>query len=148
MSRGYLLDTSVISLFAPSRTEFSAEFINWATEHVEQLFLSTIVVFELIRGIEGLRRAGGVARADRYQHWLNVTSMGFQQRLLSFDETAAAAAGRLADHAIAIGRHPGTADVLIAATAVANDLTLLTRNLKHFRPLGIDVVDPLERPST
>lgn len=71
--------------------------------------------------------------------------MGFQQRLLSFDESAAAAAGRLADNATAIGRHPGTADVLIAATAVANDLTLLTRNLKHFRPLGIDVVDPLEQ---
>lgn len=49
----------------------------------------------------------------------------------------------MSDTAFSRGRHPGVLDILIAATAQAHDLTLLTRNVRHFEPLGIEVVDPL-----
>ena len=48
----------------------------------------------------------------------------------------------MSEAAIAIGRHPGLADIIIAATARVHGLTVLTRNLKHFIPLGIDCLDP------
>lgn len=47
-----------------------------------------------------------------------------------------------------LGRHRsvlGLADVVIAATATAYKLVVLTDNVKHVSPLGVGVVDPLER---
>jgi len=41
------------------------------------------------------------------------------------------------------GRHPGFADVAIAALAKHADLVLLSCNLKHFEPLGVVCFDPL-----
>gem|GEM_PF-2305952 len=42
----------------------------------------------------------------------------------------------------ALGRPPGFADIVIAATAAHHRLTLLTRNVKHFEPLGVALHDP------
>ena len=47
-------------------------------------------------------------------------------------------------HARAAGHTPGFADVAIAATAGSRGLTILTRNLRHFVPLGIEAADPFE----
>jgi hypothetical protein len=44
---------------------------------------------------------------------------------------------------MAQGRHPGFADVAIAALAQNAGLLLLTCNLKHFEPLGVACADPL-----
>ena len=52
-------------------------------------------------------------------------------------------AGRVSDEATAKGRHPGFADVVIAAMAMHNGHVLLTRNLKHFEPLRVTCQDPL-----
>ena len=43
----------------------------------------------------------------------------------------------------AAGRAPGFADVAIAAAA-SRDLTILTRNLRHFAPLGVRAIDPFD----
>jgi predicted nucleic acid-binding protein len=51
-------------------------------------------------------------------------------------------AGKLTGDARAAGLAPGFADIAIAATAVHHGLTILTRNLRHFEPLGIAVIDP------
>ncbi len=42
----------------------------------------------------------------------------------------------------AAGQAPGFADLAIAATAVAHDLTVLSRNLRHFAPLCVPAADP------
>jgi predicted nucleic acid-binding protein len=44
---------------------------------------------------------------------------------------------------MAQGCHPGFPDVAIAALARHGDLLLLTCNVKHFQPLGVDCADPL-----
>jgi len=41
-----------------------------------------------------------------------------------------------------IGRPPGVADGMIAATALEQGLTLVTRNVKHFAGLGVTVFNP------
>lgn len=67
----------------------------------------------------------------------------YAHRILALDAPAARLAGEISDAAIAQGRHPGFADVAIAALAQNAGLLLLTRNVKHFEPLGVACADPL-----
>jgi prevent-host-death family protein len=43
---------------------------------------------------------------------------------------------------VAAGHNPGMADAVIAGIAEAHDLTVITRNVKHFRPFDIRVASP------
>jgi predicted nucleic acid-binding protein len=65
-----------------------------------------------------------------------------ERRFLPFDVAVARVAGRLSDRARSKGRSPGFPDLAIAATAAAHNLTVLTRNLRHFAPLGVPAHDP------
>lgn len=67
----------------------------------------------------------------------------FDDRTLFVDTAIAALAGEIEDSAIARGRSPGLADVLIAATALVHDLTVLTSNTRHFEVLGVAHFDPM-----
>lgn len=118
---------------------------NWLHAHNAQLYLPCIAVAELAQGICKLRRAGSVARANRLDRWLDGLIAGYGERILALDAPAARLAGRLSDNAIARGRHPGFADVAIAALAQHAGHMLLTRNLKHFEPLGVACMDPMGR---
>jgi predicted nucleic acid-binding protein len=62
---------------------------------------------------------------------------------LAFDGGVARVFGALSDQAWAAGRHPGFADLAIAATAIAHDLVLLTQNVRHFESLGVPLADPM-----
>lgn len=55
---------------------------------------------------------------------------------------AARIAGGLSNLARRLGRAPGFADIAIAATAKVHDLTVLTRYLRDFTPLGVAAQDP------
>lgn len=44
------------------------------------------------------------------------------------------------------GRPLNTADGLIAATALEHDLTVVTRNVRHFEDLGVGIFNPWELP--
>ena len=143
---GYLLDTSVISELAPGRQNHPIQAVTeWFSTHDARLYLPTIAVAELAQGIAKLSRSGGAERAQRLDFWLNGLVEGFGERILSLDPAVARLAGQMSDAAIAIGRHPGFADIAIAATAQHHRLTLLTRNLKHFEPLGVACADPFIR---
>jgi len=130
LANGYLLDTSVVSVLAPGREVFvPGPLQDWLREHHKQLYLPCIAIAEMAQGIGKLRRAGGVDRADRLDRWL--------------DAQVARLAGQISDAAVAQGRHPGFADLAIAALAQNAGLLLLTCSLKHFEPLGVDCADPL-----
>ena len=66
----------------------------------------------------------------------------YAERVLAFDLRTARIAGALADLALSKGHAPGFADVAIAATAKLRGLTVLTRNARHFEPLGVPFLDP------
>ncbi len=106
--------------------------------------MSAVTVAEIEQGISKLRRSGGVQRASLYGAWLDHIIDDFSDRILPLDTLTARLAGALSDHATTIGRHPGMADVLIAATALTHKATVVTRNVRHFAPLGVDVLDPLD----
>lgn len=142
--QGYLLDTSVVSALAPGREAYlPSAFGDWLQAHDAQIFLPAIAVAELAQGIRKLHRSGGMERAHRLDRWLDGLITGFGDRILPLDAQAARLAGQISDAAVAQGRHPGFADVAIAALAQNAGLLLLTRNLKHFQPLGVNCADPL-----
>lgn len=147
MAKGYLLDTSVISLLAPGRkTVLDTPLSAWLRAHHQALFLPAIAIAEIAQGIgklrRKLRRNGGASRADRLDQWLDGLLANYTDRILPLDAQAARLAGQISDAAIAQGRHPGFADVAIAALAKNADLLLLTCNVKHFQSLGIVCADP------
>lgn len=144
LSNGYLLDTSLVSVLAPGREAFVPTPLGeWLQAHHEALFLPAIAIAEMAQGIGKLRRAGGAERADRLDRWLDGLLAAYADRILPLDAQVARLAGQMSDAAIAQGRHPGFADVAIAALAQHAGLLLLTRNLKHFQPLGVACTDPL-----
>lgn len=144
MANGYLLDTSVVSALAPGREAFvPATLAEWMQAQHKQLYLPSIAIAEMAQGICKLRRAGGLERADRLDRWLDGLLGTYADRILPLDAQAARLAGQISDAAIAQGRHPGFADVAIAAVAQNAGLLLLTCNLNHFEPLGVACADPL-----
>jgi predicted nucleic acid-binding protein len=144
VTAGYLLDTTVVSLLAPDRPSTGESLAGWIRDHKDALHISAVTVSEIEQGICKLRRAGGIDRADALARWLDALIDNGGDRILPFDARTGRIAGGLSDRAIAAGRHPGFADVAIAATAAAHDLLLLTRNGKHFAMLGIAFSDPAE----
>jgi toxin FitB len=147
VSKAYLLDTSVLSLLAPGRAGVDPTLAAWLRGRSEALHVSAVTVAEIEQGIRKLRRTGGAARAKALGGWLDALIDGAGDRILAFDTRTARIAGALSDRAMAAGKHPGFADVAIAATALAHSLTLLTRNVKHFAPLGVAFADPGDLPS-
>ena len=140
----YLIDTDILSTGAPGRRERPAALVEWMDARSDVLFLSTITVAEIRHGIARLERTAAAARAARLGDWLDLVLHLYGDRVIPFDIAAANVAGSLMDRARATGHSPGFADLAIAATAESRNLTVLTRNLRHFAPLDIGAVDPFE----
>jgi predicted nucleic acid-binding protein len=118
------------------------ELAEWLRRQADALYLSAVTIAEIEQGICKLRRTGGTERADRLTVWLNELLITSPERILPLDGRVGREAGILSDRAFAIGRHPGFADIAIAATASTYDLVLLSQNGRYFAPLGIPVIDP------
>lgn len=140
---GWLLDTNVLSAFAPGKPPLEPRVTSWFVRNSEALFLSVITAAEIETGIAKLARTGA-RRADELREWFDRMLGLYADRVLPFDLAAARIAGALADSATANGRHPGFADLAVAAIAASRRLVVLTRNLRHFGPLGIPVRDPFQ----
>ena len=138
----YLVDTNVISAGAPTKARASAELGDWMDRNSDRLYLSAITIAEVEDGIARARRLGARQKAANLADWLETVLHLYGDRVLPFDVPASRLAGRLSDLARARGHAPGFADLAIAATAQARSLTVLTRDLRHFRPLGVPAHDP------
>ena len=112
--------------------------------HSDELFLSAVTVAEVCEGIAKLKRTGADLRAKRLADWLEAVVHLYGDRILPFGLREARLAGMIMDRVRGTGGSPGFADLAIAATAASRDLTILTRNVRHFAPLGARVVNPFE----
>jgi predicted nucleic acid-binding protein len=137
----YLVDTNVISAGAPSRAAPPA-LTEWMDSHSQQLYVSVVTIAEIEDGIAKARREGATRKAADLDAWLETLLHLYGERILAFDIVTARAAGMLSDRARGQGQAPGFADIIIAATARQHGLTILSRDLKHFEPLGVRVLDP------
>jgi len=141
----YLLDTNIISLIAPSkrRAEADEALARWMVERSENLWLSVITAAEIESGIAKAIRTGAEKKARNLAEWWGEIRHYYADRVLPLDLETAGEAGRLMDVASAAGISPGFEDIAIAATGRRNKLTVLTRNEKDFRPLGVEFINPL-----
>jgi toxin FitB len=137
----YVLDTSVLSTLGPGRI-VPERFREWVRLNGHRLVVPTVVLAEIASGVCNLRRRGGMVRADAIARWMETLVEGFGERIVSLDRPIAKAIGELSDAATASGRHPGFADIAIAATAYVQRRSILTRNLRHFHHPGIEAIDP------
>lgn len=140
----YLVDTNVISAGAPTRGVAQADLATWMDARSGDLFLSAVTIAEIEDGIAKARREGAMRKADSLACWLDTLLHLYSNRVLAFDIGVARIAGAMSDRARAQGYAPGFADIVIAATASCHRLTILTRNLRHFEPLGVPLLNPFE----
>jgi predicted nucleic acid-binding protein len=138
----YLVDTNIISAASPTRPIPSA-LVEWMDAHSAVLFLSVVTLAEIEDGIAKSRRERAVRKSADLASWLETVCHLYGDRILAFDGPTARIAGAISDRARGRGHAPGFADIIIAATAQRHGLTILSRNLRHFAPLGVSVVDPL-----
>ncbi|MER9158749.1 type II toxin-antitoxin system VapC family toxin [Mesorhizobium sp. M0778] len=134
-----LLDTNVLS--EVTRPAPDVRVLDWLGGLDEdRSFISVVSIAEIRRGValmdEGRKR-------EALAEWLaRDLPQRFEQRVLPVDEPVALAWGDLMGLAKRRGRGLSSMDGLIAATAIAQELTLATRNTKHFEDFGIELVDP------
>jgi toxin FitB len=144
--RGFLLDTNVISMLSPSRADASEHFLGWleSRDSEGRIFLSVVTIHEIEKGIALLEHKGAAAKAAALRAWLSGLVTSYDDKILGLDATAAAMSGQLEAKAISAGHDPGMADATIAGIAKAHDLIIVTCNVKHFLPFGVDVSLPDE----
>ncbi|MBM7044832.1 MULTISPECIES: type II toxin-antitoxin system VapC family toxin [Rhizobium] len=140
----FLLDTNAISMFAPSKASASDTFADWVNEQdrLDAIYLSSLTIHEIEKGVRLLEAKGAKTKATGIHTWLQGLIAGYGDRILPVDNNVALESGRLEAKAIIAGQSPGAADAIIAGTASIHKLTVITANLKHFRPFGIAVKSP------
>lgn len=137
--RGYLLDTDVVSEWTkPQPNAELVAFLEAVDE--DRLFLSVATPAEVRRGVdllpEGRKRRGLDA-------WLaHDLRERFDARILDVDAAVAEQWGRLSAKASRAGRPSSAIDCLIAATAAAHDLVVVTRNVSDFAHFEIEILNP------
>lgn len=132
----YLIDTTIISEVrkgAGCDTRVAAWYASIADT---DLFLSTLVLGEIRRGVERVR-GRDAGRATALERWLLDVERAFSARVLGIDRAIADQWGRIS----AIRSVP-VIDGLLAATAPTRGLTLVTRNDRDVAGLGATVLNP------
>lgn len=129
----YLVDTNVLSE-ARRRNPIALDWMDSVA--ADRVFLSVITIGEITRGIVAKHRTDS-ASAAKFAEWLLWVRSSFNGRILPITDKIAVEWGR-----ISAGRTRGEADALIAATAIAHELIIVTRNTKDFVDTGATVLDP------
>ena len=133
----YLLDTNVVSELR--RTRPHGAVLKWLEgQNDKDLYLSAVTLGEIQAGIE-ITRSQDLIRADEIEAWADAVADSWN--ILSVDAAIYRRWAKLmhgqSDHLYE--------DALIAATALAHDLTVVTRNLADFAGFGVRLLDPFER---
>jgi predicted nucleic acid-binding protein len=134
-----VLDTNVIS--EPMRATPDSNVVAWLNAQVDSaLFTTSVSIMELRFGLARLpdgKRKQGLWEALEF-----TLSRMVGPRILSFDESAAIEAARIAADAECSGTPIGQADCQIAAIVKAHGFTIATRDGGPFAQAGLDVINP------
>jgi toxin FitB len=133
----YLVDTNVLSELAKPLP--AHEVMAWFVKHEPQLYVSSISLGEIRKGLEllpvGKRRTG-------LQTWFKAVCMRMDGRILSFNASTAHVWGQLVASLEKKGIFIPTLDSQLAATAHRHGLTMVTRNIADFKNAGVKLLNP------
>ena len=139
----YLLDTNVVSELGKTLPDSNVLTFLAVLIGGEALICS-MTLAELERGIVKIQDSQP-QRAQYLRDWLeNQVVRVYGRYVLPFDELSARAWGQLVGSPAARRQPPALQDSIIAATAYAHRLTLVTRNTADFGAFPIAVVNPWE----
>jgi len=135
----YLLDTCVISeLITKTPNPRVVRFID--SLETDDIFLSVITIGEIVKGIEKLPTS---KRKQNLHTWLQEDLLiRFDGKIFPLDTGVLLEWGKLTARAEAAGKPLPVIDSLVAATVLAYELTLITRNVGDFESAEIEIVNP------
>ena len=133
----YLVDANVLS--EPTRPDPHPAVVAWLRRHERTIVVDPVILGEIRYGIlllpQGRRRAG-------LEQWFDEGVRKLQ--CLPWEAETGLRWAELLARLRASGRAMPVKDSLIAATALANRLTVVTRNVTDFEKAGCPVHDPFE----
>ncbi|WP_432543581.1 type II toxin-antitoxin system VapC family toxin [Kineococcus sp. SYSU DK002] len=132
----YVLDTNVVSALRVRGRNPAVE--DWSRSiALGDQYVAATTVAEIERGVVAKERSDA-AQGEVLRRWFEQHVLpAFDDRVLPFD---LAAARLLAGYRVP--EHAPFDDALIAAVAQARGMTVVTRNTRHFAPLGVACLDP------
>ena len=135
----YLLDTCIVSELVKVSPE--KKVVDWIRRYDEEnYYLSSLTFGEIYKGIFKLPRS---KRKENLYHWLeHGLKERFKNRILSVDLKIARIWGEIQGALEAKGQLIPVIDGLIAATGLAYDLMVVTRNTKDMEPSGVLLFNP------
>jgi predicted nucleic acid-binding protein len=133
----YLVDTNVFS--EPARPKPDAQVVAWLRENEPLLYVSTITIGELRRGIERLTDG---KRKTQLHRWLQALCDCMKGRVLSFNTSTAHVWGQLKAKWDKSGVSVPSLDSQLVATAHRHGLTIVTRNTPDFQKTGVKLLNP------
>lgn len=136
----WLVDTNVLSELRKG-DRAHAGIRAWFTDAREaELFTSVLVLGEIRRGIESIRRRDAPS-AMALEQWLERLVSDFADRVLPVD-------ARVADRwgCLNVPDPIPTVDGLLVATALVHDLVMVTRNVRDVERTGVRLWDPTAAP--
>ena len=133
----FLVDTNVFSELVKPKPD--AQVVAWLRQNESSLYVSTITIGEIRRGIE--RLPSGKHRTE-LRAWLEALCDCMKGRVLSFNTSTAHVWGQLKAKWDRAGISVSSLDSQIAATAERHQLTLVTRNTADFAKTGVKLLNP------
>ena len=135
----YLLDTCLISELAKS--EPNKKVVDWVLSENETSFYVSVLTFgELHKGVEKLPES---KKKQELRNWVeNELKNRFQNRIIGIDMNVSILWGKVQCLTEKKGKPMPAIDSLIAATGLAYDLTVVTRNIVDMKQSGVKLLNP------
>jgi toxin FitB len=138
----YLLDTCLISELSKSKPD--KKVVDWVLSENETGFYVSVLTFgELHKGIEKLPES---KKKEELRIWIGGELKDrFQNRIISIDMRVSILWGKIQCAAEKKGKPMPAIDSLIAATGIAHDLIVVTRNVSDMEQSGVRLLNPWEK---
>jgi predicted nucleic acid-binding protein len=137
-----VLDTNVLSELM--RQQPAEAVLCWADQlSPQEVAITAMNEAEILHGIARLPDSRRKQQLEQGWHALLTTVL--QHQVLPFDSGAAHWFAALVSHREGMARPISTADAVIAATALAHDGHLATRNTADFEAIGLPLINPWSR---
>ena len=135
----YLLDTCLISELAKSEPD--KKVVDWVLSEDETSFYVSVLTFgELHKGIEKLPES---KKKAELRIWIeDELKNRFQNRIVGIDMRVSIVWGKIQCIAEKKGKPMPAIDSLIAATGIAHDFTVVTRNITDMEQSGVKLLNP------